>query len=211
MRRLRVVPLAVTTAAFLMAGAALAACGGDDAAGTAPPPLPTSTAARDAGAPETAAAPPADAGARDAAPETRRWTGTLAQTAPADFGGSPYCKYRMTLKQIAVDVTMKANGEVAAATVTNATFEETVPPCPNPPMKPTTQEFTFASATKLAGGGVHVNFAGVAANEPETSLVLEGPLDGKGPSAVVALEWHRTDFGAPLDWRVTTKVTLTAR
>jgi hypothetical protein len=186
----------------------LDACGTDPTTGGAPPPLATGKpSVRDASIPETAPAmtdaspAPADAGA-----PARHFTGTLAASAVTGFGGSPYCKYTITLKQIDVDVTVNAAGGLAGASVTDLAVEANVQPCPNAPADPTVQKYTLASSLKLPTGGLHLELAPDPANHPSASLVLEG--DFGGDHVMASLEWHRTDQQPPLDWRVTAGVPL---
>jgi hypothetical protein len=197
----------IVASAILVAGAGLSGCGSDSTAST-PPPLATGTpVVRDA-APDTAA-PPLDASPRpgvDAGAPSYHFTGSLAATAPSDFGGSPYCKYRITLKQIDVDIAFDGAGEVIGGSVSNLAVEESVPPCPNGAVPPNIHKYTAASAGKLPSGGVHIVLGPDPENQPKASLVLDG--DFRGGTAQASLEWHRTDQNAPLDWRVTAKIPL---
>lgn len=195
-----------------MVAASLDGCGSDSTASSAPPPLPTGgRVVRDAGVPE--AAPPSVVDASpvvvDAGVQARHFTGMLAMTATTGFGGSPYCKYTITLKQIAVDVVLNAAGDVASASVTDLAVEADVQPCPNPPQDPAIHKYSLASSLRLPAGGLHLELAPDPANHPTASLVLEGDFSGDHVSA--SLEWHRTDQDPPLDWRVTTTVPLDRR
>lgn len=196
---------------FALLGIALAsACGSSNPGDETPPPLATgsSTGAADSGPPPDAG--PVDATPPDAGPDSVRWTGTLATTKTVEFGGSPYCKYRVTLKQIEIDVTMKKTGEVVNALVKNVAVEESVPPCTFPPQPPNAHQYSLGSS-KPAPTGLQLDFAPFATNKPKATLVMVGPLDGASPSATVSLEWHRTDQPAPLDWRVTAVVPVARR
>jgi hypothetical protein len=196
------------TSALLVLGTALSACGSDTTA-TAPPPLATGTpVARDAAAPESAPPslmPDAASGA-DAALPSYHFTGSLAATPPSDFGGSPYCKYKITLKQIDVDLSFDGAGEVIGGSVKNLALEESVPPCPNGAVPANIHTYTASSATKTASGGVHIVLGPDPDNQPKASLVVDG--DFRGGTAQAALEWHRTDQNAPLDWRVKATIPL---
>ena len=186
-------------------------CGGDSTV-TAPPPLPTGTGrppdpAEDAAS--ESAAPPVDAAPADAGPLARRFTGTLAASAPASFGGSPYCSYKMTLKQIDIDLTLSEAGLATSGLVKDIAFEEAVPPCPNAAMAPTMNQYSLARSSKLASGALHVELTGFAQNRPTTTLVVEGTFTSDHVSATA--EWHRTDQNPPLDWRVKATVPLDRR
>ncbi len=199
----------LVTLATLAFGVIANACGADPSTGDVPPPLPTGAPVRrDASAPEAAPsaidASPVDAGEAGAA--ARHFTGTLAATVAKGFGGSPYCKYTITLKQIDVDVTLTGAGDAVGASVTDLGVEANVPPCPNAPSDPSIQKYTLASSLRLPSGGLHLELAADPANRPAATLVVEGDFSGDHVSA--SAEWHRTDQQPPLDWRVTATVPL---
>lgn len=205
---MRVSVSTLSTAALALA--MIAACSSEGSGETTPPPLSTGAATTpgDAGPPDSG--PALDAAPPDAGPDSVRWTGTLAASKTVEFGGSPYCKYRVTLNQIEVDVTMRKSGEVVNALVRNVVVEESVPPCTYPPQAPSAHQYSLGSS-KPAPTGLELSFAPFAGNKPKATLVLVGPLDGASPSATVSLEWHRTDQPAPLDWRVTAIVPVARR
>src|SRR5687768_1812068 len=96
----RLAPLALVTAVL---AASANACGSDATTAGTPPPLATGEPPpREAGAAAEAAAPP-DAGAGDSG-AARSFTGTLAATKPAAFGGGTFCNYRLTMKSVEVAV-----------------------------------------------------------------------------------------------------------
>lgn len=182
-------------------------CGDDPSEGGAPPPQATGALpSRDAGAEAKA---PVDASPVDAGPQSRRFVGTLAATKPMTFGGSPYCTYKMTMKNVDVDVTVTGNGDIANASVSNVAFEETVPPCSQPPLEPNLQKYYLASSSKLPNGGAHLELARDPLNRTAATLILEG--DFRVDDVKALLEWHRTDIGSPFDWRITTTVSLASR
>lgn len=209
MRSARLLLPALVALGLVGLASATDACSSDPTTASVPPPLPTGKPiSRDASVVD-AAVPPVDASPIDAGSQARHFTGTLATTPASGFGGSPYCKYTITLKQISVDITLTGAGNVAAASVTDLAVEADVPPCPNPPQEPVIHTFTLASSLKLPSGGLHLELAPDPANRPAASLVLEGDFSGDHVSA--SLEWHRTDQQPPLDWRVTTSVPLDRR
>jgi hypothetical protein len=210
----RTLALTAMLGTFAMAAIAASgtACSSDDGAGSTPPPLATGAPVRRDAAIEAAPPPPprdASTGPVDAGAKARHFAGTLAATPPSDFGGSPYCKYKMTLKQIEIDVTIDGAGDPANASVTDLAVEETVPPCTFAPTPASIQKFTLASSSKLPAGGLHLELSGDPGNKTATALLLEG--DFAGDTVQATLEWHRTDQPAPLDWRVTTTIPLTLR
>lgn len=171
----------------------------------APAPAPTPSAS-------TSSAPaPSESGssAVPAAPpdaSSRTWRGTLATTATTDFGGDPYCAYRVTLRQLAVELSAMPNGKIVSASVTAEAVEEAVPPCPYAPTPANDHGWELASWTVLASGVTRVTLAPLAKNRPAASLVLEIDLEAAAPEA--SLEWHRTDVSPPLDWRAAAAVPL---
>lgn len=201
--------------AFASLGVSLgSACGSEGTGESTPPPLSTATAAptSDAGPSEAPdASSEQDAAPVDAGPDSVRWTGSLATTKAVEFGGSPYCKYEITLKQIEVDVTLTKTGEVVSAVVRNVATEASLPPCTYQPQAPSAHQYSFGSSKTSANKGLELTMTAASANKPKASLVVVGPLAGSSGVANVTLEWHRTDQPAPLDWRVTATVPVTRR
>lgn len=176
------------------------ACGGDEA-GSGPPPLTTGTTPP----------PPDDAGSSvgqdvlEATTTTKTFKGSLATTKTVRFGGDPYCEYTMTIKQIEIEILFLENGEVGLARVRNQAVETSVPPCPHPPMDPSSHDYALKGATKTATG-VSITLVGATSNRPDTSLVLD--LVTKGDGFDAAATWKRLDQKAPLDWVVNATVPL---
>ncbi len=93
-----------------LACAILLGCAGDDPTG-GPPPLPTSPVTTvDAGG--DAATPVVDAGG-----EAVTWSGSLAKTDKASFGGDPYCNYEVVLSNVKVDLTISSDRTIASGAV----------------------------------------------------------------------------------------------
>jgi hypothetical protein len=153
-------------------------------------------------------APPAqhvDAGSGGTA---TTYVGTLDSTPTVRFGGSPYCFYDVTLKQVEIEVAALPNGDVIGAQVTDTMVEASVPPCTYSPSPPSAQSFSFTTS-KPTADGFELSFNGAAQNQPATKLVVG--LKKVGSSYEAAANWHRTDQPAPLDWTATTKITLGPR
>jgi len=166
------------------------------------PPAPSSSASSGNGDGSPFGDGPVDAG-----PQSRRWKGTLASTLPVDFGGGQDCQYRITLKQVTVDVTAAANGDIVAANVTALAVEQVLStPCSNTAIPAHTHYYALTVASVLASGATHLELAGLSTNHPLASLVIEG--DFKAASPALSLKWHRTDYGPPLDWTVNANVTV---
>ncbi len=172
----------------------------------APSPSPSSSGSGDPSPAPSPTAPPVEPGT-DAGAQARRWRGTLGATARVTFGGGQHCTYRVTLKNVAVDVTAAANGDIVAANVTALAVEEVLSsPCSNAAIPAGPHRHALALATILPSGASHLELVGGAANHPSTSLVIEGDFRAFNPQ--LALRWHRTDFGPPLDWTVNAYLTV---
>lgn len=177
---------------------------------SSPSPLPTTSGGSTSFPPPPGSGSPfgdgdggVDAGA---GAETGRWKGALAATLPVDFGGGQYCQYRITLKQITVDVTAAANGDIVAANVTALAVEQVLSSsCSNTAIPAHTHYYSLTTATLLPSGVSHLELAGPSTNHPAASLVIEGDFRTLAPA--LSLTWHRTDYGPPLDWTVNAKVT----
>jgi hypothetical protein len=159
----------------------------------------------------TADAPPSDPPPENpTVPVTKPGTpyaGTLATTASVKFGGGTYCNYDITLKNVAVDMTVSEAGEIQSMTVKDLAVERAFS-CPYPPAPQNNQVFTFATATKN-GTTTHVELAGAKQNSPATSLVADVVANGAAYEA--SFTWKRTDQKAPLAWTVTAKVTVSRK
>ncbi len=127
------------------------------------------------------------------------YEGTLATSSTVDFGGSPYCRYSVTLKTILVDVKFKVDGSFDSATAHDVMNEAVVGSCPYPAQAASNQTFTSNGAT-LAAGNYHITFDGSKDNRPATSLVVDLVKTASGFTANAT--WTRTDQKAPLAWTV---------
>lgn len=178
------------------------ACGDSDSA-PAPPPL--STGARPT--------PPPDAGSTEhdalvltpTTPTSTTYTGSLAATSTVPFGGSGYCNYEMTLRDVTMEIEVLANGDVGQAIVRDLAVEKALTGCPYPPMDPSIQEFSVKSSA-VTTTGTRIEFVGAKDNHPETSLVVDLVQAGAGYEATPT--WKRTDQGPPLSWTVSAKMNL---
>jgi hypothetical protein len=166
-----------------------------------PAPVPTTATSSEVAVPVQ----PIDAGSGGAA---TTYIGTLDATPTVRFGGSPYCSYDVTLKSVRIEVAALPSGEIIGASVTDTMVEASVPPCTYSPAPPSDCSFAFTTATPDADG-YQLDFKGAASNHPATKLVVS--LTKVGASYEAKANWHRTDQGAPLDWTVTTKITLGPR
>jgi hypothetical protein len=195
----------VSTAAFIVTIGVVPflACGSFESSG-GPPPLGTGTSAPK---PDDASSDTSSIDDVTLEPNgsQKTYKGTLATTKTVKFGGSPYCEYTITIKEIGIEILQLEDGRIALARVRNVAVETSVPPCPHPPMDPSNHDYALASATKTASG-ITVKFVGAASNRPNTSLVID--LVQKGDGFDAAAEWKRIDQKAPLDWLVTATIPL---
>lgn len=201
--------LLVVLGVFVGAGAFVsAACGSSDV-GDGPPPLSTGPSTpRDAGPRDTGPAPVVDAAGVEASAGATTYKGKLDTTKEAKFGGSPFCEYTMTLKDIEIEIAALESGEVIGAAVKDLAVEAALPPCPHPPMEQSMQRFALTTVTKTASGAT-LAFEGAKTNQPATSLVID--LAQVGVTYEASAGWKRTDQTPPLDWEVRAKLTLVAQ
>jgi hypothetical protein len=60
------------------------------------------------------------------------YKGTIAQTPLVAFGGTPYCNYTITLKQLEINLDILSSGQVTTGQVKDLNVEGTDATCPNP-------------------------------------------------------------------------------
>ena len=128
---------------------------------------------------------------------------TMTQTPATPFGGSPYCSYTITLKQLDVEIgILPSSRQAVSGHVQDLNVEAvvpTTPPCPYTAADPTIANYTLASASPSASG-MTLMFQGAPANAPMVSLGVE--LSSVGPVYQAKLGFQRTDEPAPLNWSV---------
>ena len=159
--------------------------------------------------------PPVDSGIDTPPTGTPRiFRGTTDELDAVTFGGSPYCTYHITLKQLQVDIGIAASGQVASGHVQALNVESVVPSTvPNCPpdyevIAPNIAMYTLQSAN-TAGGTVTLSFQGATANNPPADLTIE--LTSVGSAYQAKLGFHRTNVDPPLDWSVIAIVSLSAQ
>jgi len=136
------------------------------------------------------------------------YVGTLDTTPTIPFGGDPWCNYEVALKDIRIEVAARADGQVIGARVTDTMAERSINGCPHEGAPPTACSFNFTTATQTTDG-IRLAFTGAPTNHPATDLIVD--LKKVGSSYEAAAAWKRTDQGPPLDWNITTKITLGPR
>jgi hypothetical protein len=136
------------------------------------------------------------------------YRGTVSQTSPpAMFGGGPppACTYTATLKQLDMQLAILPSGKVMSGTLQDLYVEDVVTTCMYLPADPSIMNFTLASVTP-GDTGMMLSFQEKAGDHPGSSL--SAALSPSGAGYQAQLTFHRTDLGPPLDWIVTTTVTL---
>ena len=137
------------------------------------------------------------------------YKGRIDKTTAVMFGGGPmgYCTYTMSLQQLSVEIGIRPSGEVTTGHVQALNVEAIVGTCMYAPAPASIANYNFVSATPSANG-MMLTFEGEATNATKASLVVN--LSSSGPTQTAAMIFHRTDLGAPLDWRVAVTVPLAA-
>jgi hypothetical protein len=165
-------------------------------------PAPSSTGDVADRPPPVDADPPAPAPPVQASDTT--WTGTLARTDTAKFGGSPYCDYQTHFENLTVKVVIGSDGKVKSADVAGQAVEEALNGCPNPPIAP--NQHDYALTTEATGTSFSVDGGGAAA-QPHAKLDAE--VSAAGTTGTITVKIQRNDIGAPLVWTINAKVPLT--
>lgn len=151
-----------------------------------------------------------------ATPTTFRGTTDIQ---PVTFGGkaavgtATYCMYKITLKQLVVELAILPSGGVSDGRVQDLNFEEVIPSttpvvCDSTTgtIPPNIATYTLASAAPAASG-VSLTFQGGATNRPNATLA--GTVLPAGDGYLVTLKFHRTDaIDEVLNWTVAASVPL---
>ncbi len=171
----------------LAALAVTAACGGSD---------------RDSGTPIDASPDAGGGGELD----HQRFIGRLTATPTVAFGGSPFCNYTVTLREVVIDLTVRASTELTALTLSNNVVEATVGSCPFAPSPLSKQVFDHRGGPRSLPieSTVEPMLEGVSANQPKA--IASGLVQAVSSGAYIAtLRWERTDQPDPLlKWVVAT-------
>jgi hypothetical protein len=121
-------------------------------------------------------------------------------------GANNYCQYKITLKQLDVQLAIQPSGQVTSGHVQDLNFEEIVPPCSQGSIPANIAMYQLATAAPSAGG-MTLTFQGGASNSPPATLVVDLTKINSLYSAT--LTFHRNDGLDPvLEWMVMATVPL---
>jgi hypothetical protein len=157
----------------------------------------------------TGASPPGDAATAPDADPVITYLGSLDHTEPLAFGGQGFCDYRMTLKQLEVQIAITASGQVPSAHVQDLNVEELITmPCGDPPagtIPPNTATYDLELATPSTTG-IGISFTAANTNEPHATLAANLTRTATGYTA--ALVFHRFGEATVLNWTIFVSVEL---
>jgi hypothetical protein len=146
-----------------------------------------------------------DSGGSDGGGVPTTYKGTLAQTTPVAFGGTPYCNYTITLKQLDFQLAILPSKQIVSGQAQALNVEATDATCPNGTIPAGIAKYTFAPA-KPSPSGTTLVFTGNAANAPQATLSID--VVSAGTAYQANLGFHRTDSVALLNWTVITTIPL---
>ena len=140
--------------------------------------------------------------------------GTMDEVPAVTFGGAPYCTYKITLKQLQVEIGILPSGQIATGHVQDLNVESVVPStnpvCPPDyeVIPPNIASYTFQSASST-GSAMTLTFTGGPSNMPPADLTVE--LSSVGSAYQAKLGFHRSNTAPPLDWSVIATVSLSTQ
>jgi len=151
--------------------------------------------------PDAAPRPDAPRGVEPESPDYVRLRGTLTTTPAVQFGGDPYCRYNVRLRDVVFDAVIRGDRELVAMSIDDTMVEAIVGECPHPPQAQNRQHFSHAGGPVLASsdGSFQVQFAGASANRPRLAATARVTQPGDGTLATTA-RWERLDQEPPLYW-----------
>jgi hypothetical protein len=117
----------------------------------------------------------------------------------AQFGGAPYCKYSVTLKNPQITATADERGSIASASLALIMVEDVVPPCQFAPLGTKRHNYTGSGAID-GTGAVSLSFVPANDNMPKATATFSGTIvDGR---LVGTLSVRRSDQSGNLAWTV---------
>lgn len=203
----------------LLTLALLAAMGCDSAGAPAPFQARSSSSARERDEEEHAEADgktsetpeptetPTKTTERPPAPSVRSWVGTIPATRTVDFGGDGFCRYRVVLTNVRVQVTFDAEGKILASNIDNTMTETLAEACDAKPLGKQTNRYVV-QASQAPIDALFVSFEPQPENLPQAQVMLTlEPVDDRTMKGHVTVQ--RIGGSTPaLDWNVDADVEL---
>jgi len=125
------------------------------------------------------------------------WKGT-GNTASTQFGGSPHCKYSVSLQKPALDVTVDETGEVTKANLVLTMVENIVGSCAFQSLG--TQAHSYEGGGTTKGTSVQLELKPAPENKPRAMATFSGEVVDR--RLVGTLTVHRTGVSGDLVWKV---------
>jgi uncharacterized caspase-like protein len=115
------------------------------------------------------------------------------------FGGPPFCKYTVTLKNPTIDIAGTKPGTAQSVKLSIVMIENTIPPCAYPPLG--TLQHTYTGSGLIdSNGTVSLAFTPAESNRPQATAAFDGKLvAGK---LIGTLTVQRIETRANLAWKV---------
>ncbi|MFO0735449.1 MAG: hypothetical protein U0270_06205 [Labilithrix sp.] len=141
------------------------------------------------------------------APRARSWAGTIPATRTVDFGGDGFCRYRVVLTNVRVQVTFDAEGKILASNIDNTMTETLAEACDAKPLGKQTNRY-LVQASQAPIDALFVSFEPQPENLPQAQVMLTlEPVDDRTMKGHVTVQ--RIGGSTPaLDWNVDADVEL---
>ncbi len=119
-------------------------------------------------------------------------------TASAQFGGAPYCSYRVSLQNSELNAAVAAQGSIKNAALSLIMMESTVGSCPFPPLG--RQSHTYSGDGTIDGSNIRLTLNPAPDNKPQASATFSGQMvNGR---LVGTITVHRLNPRPILAWTV---------
>jgi hypothetical protein len=151
--------------------------------------------------------PVADTGGGDGSGDVglTRWVGHLAMTNAVPFGGSGFCNYTVTMKNVVFDVSLDSMKNLVWMVIDNTMHEAVVGSCPSPAQGDKTQGFEYPGNPQppTPSGAYAPTLKPLGSNLPITTIAVT-LTPSTTTSYASTVRWHRTDQSPPINWTVNT-------
>jgi hypothetical protein len=118
------------------------------------------------------------------------------------FGGQPYCRYAVTLKNLRISAPADGSGLVTNARLSLLMVEHAVLPCPHPPLGSKPHNYVGSGQVK-DGKTIVLSFSPVQGNAPMANATFTGTVVDDRLVGTLAVQ--RTDTGGNLAWKLTSQ------